>query len=96
MTLEKQNVNLKYDFVPQRKASKHLAILTLVLAFSSFIPLFNYFLAPIALFLSIVGLKKVKTLPSRYSGKSIFIIALIISLFITLVNILDLLYFRWL
>lgn len=85
MTIHKTSNNfLKFsEMVQNIMSSKKDAIISLILALISWIPLFNFVTAPLGVFYGIKAIKKIKTHPENYSGKAYAIIGLIMGGMIT-------------
>lgn len=95
MKLQKQSVDFKYAVPTERKPSRHDAILSFLFGIGSFIPLLNYGISLLAIYISFQTLRKIRAKPEQFRGFFYAVIGLALGLFVTVVNIIDLVYLRW-
>ena len=74
--------NFENDNPPQTK-SKHNAVFAFLFSLVSFLPLFNYFIAPISIFISLRAINQIKNKPGQFYGVRYAKAALIISILVT-------------
>ena len=72
--------------------SKDSAIASFILALFSWVPLINWVLAPLAVYLGITALIKIKKQPDKYEGRGFAIAGTVIGVFAIIATIIWALY----